>query len=130
MDTHDYRNLGPNAIKLLNAMIYQHRGHNNGDLTAAFGYMRKFGFRSKQTLSKAVTELVKANLIIKTRHGRFMNPGGQCDLYALTWLPIDECRGKNLELGPTRLALRKLSVEKNATPGPISGLGSTQFSNQ
>ncbi len=39
MDNNDYRNLPPNAIKLLNALVYQYRGKNNGDLTAAFTYM-------------------------------------------------------------------------------------------
>ena len=34
-------------------------------------------------------------------------------LYALTWQPIDECRGKNLELSPTTTAPRKFSLEQN-----------------
>lgn len=111
MDTDDYRNLGPNAVKLLNVMIYQYRGRNNGDLTAAWGYMKKFRFRSKETLFKAIKELVEANLIIRTRHGQFMNPGGQCDLFALAWLPIDECKGKRLVVAPTTRPPRKLSME-------------------
>jgi hypothetical protein len=128
MDTDDYRNLPPNAVKLLNALVYQFRGKNNGDLTAAFTYMKDFGFKSQETLTKARDSLLEAGLIVKTRQGQFMNPGGRCALYALTWLPIDECSGKQLEIGPTNLPWRKFSLEKNRKPNPVSGHGSTQFS--
>jgi hypothetical protein len=113
MDSDDYRKLPPNAIRLLNAFVYQYRGKNNGDLTAAFTYMQDFGFRSKETLHKAIVQLLDARLITKTRQGFFMNPGGRCALYALTWLPIDECQGKNLEVSPTNTPQRKFSMEQN-----------------
>ena len=113
MDTDDYRNLPPNAIKLLNALVYQYRGKNNGDLTAAFSYMQNFGFKSKETLHRAIRQLLATKIIIKTRQGFFMNPGGRCALYALTWLPIDECQGKKLEMNPTTTPPRKFSMEQN-----------------
>ena len=112
MNSNDYRNLPANAVKLLNALIYQYRGRNNGDLTAAFNYMRDFGFRSKVTLHRALTQLLDARLIIRTREGRFMNPGGKCALFALTWKPVDECQGRQLEFGPTNTPPRKFSLEK------------------
>jgi hypothetical protein len=52
-------------------------------------------------------------MIIKTRQGIFMNPGGRCGLYALTWLPIDECQGKKLEINPTITPPRRFSMEQN-----------------
>ncbi len=52
-------------------------------------------------------------MIIKTRQGFFMNPGGRCALYALTWLPIDECQGKKLEVNSTTTPPRKFSMEQN-----------------
>jgi hypothetical protein len=113
MDCHDYRSLPPNAIKLLNALIYQYRGRNNGDLTAAFSYMQSFGFRSKETLHRALRQLQEAKLIVKSREGLFLNPGGRCALYALAWLPIDECQGKQLEIRPTVTPPRKFSMENN-----------------
>ena len=113
MDNEDYRNLQPNAVRLLNALVYQYRGKNNGDLTAAFGYMQHFGFRSKETLHRAIKQLLEAGLVQKTRTGLFLNPGGQCALYALTWLPINQCAGKRLEVGPTSTPPRKFSMEKN-----------------
>lgn len=112
MDTDDYRNLPPNAVKLLNALVYQYRGSNNGDLTAAFTVMEKWGFKSKQTLQSAKVALLKARLIVQTRVGVFQNPGGRTGLYALSWHPVDECPGKRLEFGPTRTPPRKFSLEK------------------
>jgi hypothetical protein len=52
------------------------------------------GFVSKDTLQRAKRELLEKQLIIQTREGRFTNPDGVCALYALTWLPLDECGGK------------------------------------
>jgi hypothetical protein len=111
MDTDDYKNLNGNAIKLLLEFAYQYRGNNNGDLSAPFSRMRKRGFKSKETLGNALKSLQGANLIIKTRDGMFLNPGGRCALYALTWQPIDECNGKH-DIKATRTAPRKFSMEK------------------
>ena len=112
MESDDYRNLPPNAIRLLNAMIHQYRGKNNGDLTAAFTIMKKWGFKSKQTLHNALTALQEANLIVQTRQGVFQNPGGRCSLFALTWHAIDECPEKYLDVRPTNTPYRKFSREK------------------
>ena len=65
MDSDDYRNLPPNATRLLNALVCQYRGKNNGDLTAAFTYMQDFGYKSKETLQKAIVQLLDAKLITK-----------------------------------------------------------------
>ncbi len=110
MDNLDYIGLSGNAVKLLNNLAYQYRGKNNGDLTAAWGYMHNRGFKSQATLHRATQELLTANMITKTREGMFMNPGGKCCLYALTWLPLNECGGK-LDIPPTRTPPRKFSLE-------------------
>ena len=124
----DFLRLPHRARALLLDVVYQFNGYNNGDLTVAFGFMCKRGWRSKETLSKAVSDLVSANLIIKTRQGRFQNPGASCDLYALTWKPIDSCTGKNLELGPTNTPPRKFGLERFKNPSPENGLSSDQKS--
>ena len=124
METEDFKNLSGNAVKLLLALSYQFKGHNNGDLTAAWSVMHeKFGFKSPGVVDRAKNQLLKANFIIQTRTGVFMNPGGKCALYALTWLPIDECSGKRLEIGPTRIPIRKCSLE-NKAPNTESVQGS------
>lgn len=121
MDSEDYKNLSGNAVKLLLALSYQYRGNNNGDLTAAFSVMQeKFGFTARGVVKRAIGQLQDANLIIQTRTSKFLNPGGQCALYALTWLPIDECKGKRLEAKPTITPLRKFSIERNKTPSTES----------
>ncbi len=88
-------------------MIFQHRGKNNGDLAAAFSVMReKFVFKSEHTVQRALKQLLYERLIHKTREGRFLNPGGRCALYALSWLPVDDCPGKDLDMKPTRRPFR------------------------
>ena len=113
MLSEDYRRLPGNAVKLLMAMVHQYRGSNNGDLHAAYSVMSDWGFNSKQTLSNALQVLLNAGLIMKTRQGRFTNPGGVCSLYAITWQPIDDCRGKQLEAKPTITPPRKFTMEQN-----------------
>ncbi len=106
METEDYRSLGASSVKLLLEFAYQFRGNNNGDLTAAWTVLRVRGWRSKATIADSLKELLGKNLIICARPGRFMNPGGVCNLYAITWQPIDECRGK-LDIAPTTTAPRR-----------------------
>ena len=110
MDTDDYKNLNGNAIKLLLELAYQYRGKNNGNLSATFSHMKTRGFKSKETLANALKSLQDTNLVIKTREGMFLNPGGRCALYALTWLPIDECNGKH-DVNPTTTPVRKFSLK-------------------
>jgi hypothetical protein len=111
MESEDYVNLMSGSRSLLLEFAYQYKGKNNGNLSATYNQMKKRGFRSPTTLAKALKALIAAKMLIKTRQGGKNSP---C-LYAITWRPIDECRGKNLELGPTATAPRKFSLE----PKPI-----------
>lgn len=120
----DYCNLSGSGAKLLMDLACQFNGRNNGDLTVAYSLLRERGWSSKATIKRAVDELLQACLIRQSRPGRFTNPGGQPALYALCWLPIDECPGKNLELPPTTVPFRKFSLEASRMPGPESGQGS------
>jgi hypothetical protein len=120
----DYHGLSGNAVKLLMDFACQYNGRNNGDLTNAFSVLKSRGWRSKQTVLRATAELLAAGMIIQTREGRFINPGGVCALYALTWKPIDECPGKHLSVESTETPPRKFSLENIKTPGPQNGQGS------
>ena len=60
---------------------------NNGDLTTAFKVLSARGWKSDKTIRKAANELELAKLIIKTRQGHLPN---LCNLYAVTWLPLNE----------------------------------------
>lgn len=106
METDDYKLLSSSAKSLLLEFAYQFKGKNNGDLSASWAVMRKRGWRSQTTLSNAIQQLLDADLIRCTRHGRFLNPGGVCALYAVTWSEVHDCNGKH-DAEPTSKALRK-----------------------
>ena len=91
-----FSRLGPHAVKLLMDLLAQYKGDNNGDLCAAWTLMQKRGWRSRDTLSKARRELLKAEWIIVTRQGGKHLP----TLFALTFFAVDECGGK-LDMKPT-----------------------------
>jgi hypothetical protein len=93
--SNQYANLGAWSVKLLIDLYTQYNGHNNGDLCAAFSMMQKRGWRSKGTLSNALTELTNAGFILKTRQGG----KHKASLYAVTFRGIDECKGK-LDINP------------------------------
>lgn len=88
-----------NAIKLVIDLFAQFNGTNNGDLAAPFSTMKKRGWKSSGTLKRAELEALHYGLIEKTRQGGL----NLCNLYAVTWKPIDDCKGK-LNVGPTRVA--------------------------
>jgi hypothetical protein len=52
--------------------------------------MKRRGWKSKDTLRRAVLELLAAGMIEQTRQGSLHWP----TLYGFTWLPINECGGK------------------------------------
>ncbi|MBR9909678.1 MAG: hypothetical protein GYB33_04905 [Gammaproteobacteria bacterium] len=126
MHSPDYKGLSGGAVKLLIELASQFNGGNNGDLTTAYSILKKRGFSSKNSISRAKDELLTADMILQTREGRFINPGGTCALYALTWQAIDECPGKNLTVKPTSTPPRKFSMENNKTPRPEIGPDSVQ----
>lgn len=91
-----YIKLSAHAVKLLNDLLSQYNGSNNGDLGAAYSVMQKRGWRSKGTLNRAIKELLEAGFIEVSRQGgRHL-----CSLYAFTFYAVDECKGK-LDIRPT-----------------------------
>lgn len=128
MDHPDYIALCNSARSLLMELSRQYNGHNNGDLSAPFSTMRERGVvKSKTTLAKLLRDLEQRQLLIRTREWRFLNPGGRCALYALTWLAIDECPGKGLEVKPTRSPPRAFTAE--IIKMPVSKIGTGGINN-
>ena len=82
--------LSAKAVKLLIEIARQFRGYNNGDLSAPWSKMKLRGFRSPQTLHNAKQELIEAGFVVVARQGGMHG----CTLFAVTWMPIDECGGK------------------------------------
>ncbi|NOU23477.1 MAG: hypothetical protein HOO93_17145 [Methyloglobulus sp.] len=87
------------AAHLLDNLIAQFNGQNNGDLSAAPKIMNLFGWSSQGSVYGALVELLALGFIEQTRQGG----RNQCSLYAVTWLAIDECKNK-LDVKPTKVA--------------------------
>ena len=90
------RQLSPYGCKLLLDLLASYNGLNNGDLSTSWTLMRPRGWRSKATLTKAIRELQSKEIIWLTRAGGRRS----ASLYALTFLNVDECRGK-IDTKPT-----------------------------
>jgi len=86
----EFKMLSAKAIKLLIDLGSSYNGHNNGDLSAAWKLMEQRGWKSRDTLHKAQKELESNFWIIRTRHGG----RNSANLFAITWLTIDYCKGK------------------------------------
>jgi|TARA_B100001971_G_scaffold150400_1_gene139529 hypothetical protein len=62
--------------------------------------MRNRGWNSSDQLHKAKNELLERGLILVSRQGG----RNKCSLYAVTWQPIDDCKGK-LDIGASNKSL-------------------------
>ena len=109
LQSQSFARLAPHALKLLFDLMAQYTGFNNGDLSAAWKLMAPRGWRSRDTLSKALAELLEGGWIIKTR------PGGlhKCSLFALTLFVVDECNDKQ--------GRSKFDTHIKSTPSPPGG---------
>jgi len=85
-----FATLSPRATKLLLDIATQYRGKNNGDFCATLKTLKERGWNSSDQLSKALKELKERGLIVVSRQGG----RNLCSLYAITWQPIDDCKGK------------------------------------
>ncbi len=95
-----FATLTPRATKLLIDIAAQYRGGNNGDLSATLKQMRERGWNSSDQLQKAKNELIERGFILVSRQGG----RNKCSLYAITWQPIDDCKGK-LDIGASNKSL-------------------------
>ena len=94
-----YVSLSPRAVKLLLDITVQYNGRNNGDLCAPLSLMNLRGWNSSDQLHKAKKELVSNEDILVSRQGGL----NKASLYAVTWVPVDECNGK-LDIAATKTA--------------------------
>lgn len=77
--------------ELLLYVMRQYNGHNNGDMTLAPSVLKKWGL-AKRTIDRNKRALFEYGWIVKT--GSVYRGGKPTYLYGLTWLPMDECKGK------------------------------------
>lgn len=90
-----YRMLGHAARALLIDIAMQYGGHNNGKLTACAKYLRPLGWKSNNTVLRALRELQSCGLLIETRKGARPN---RAAWFALSWLDLDQ--GTGLDIDP------------------------------
>lgn len=114
MQSPGHRTLSFVARVVLQELMAQHNGSNNGDLSATRTMAKDWGIGSPLTLQKALKELLDAGWIVQTRSSLFNKHGSRCALFALAWLAIDECPGKDLEIAPRRAPLRPLPTLLNS----------------
>lgn len=114
MQSPGHRALSFVARVVLQELMAQYNGSNNGDLSATRTMAKEWGIGSDNTLRGALKELEAAGWIIQTRSSLFNKHGARCALYALSWLPVNECPGKDLEVSPTRAPLRPLPTLLNS----------------
>ncbi|MGE0385536.1 MAG: hypothetical protein AB7Q97_12455 [Gammaproteobacteria bacterium] len=99
IESKEYAALRASEVKLIIDLHAQYRGFNNGDLQLTWGEMSNRGWASRETLDNARRRLLERGFIILTRQG-----GRHCpSLYALSYLPINECGGK-LDVSSTPVA--------------------------
>lgn len=91
LDSPQWARLGAPEVKLLLDTAAAYRGSNNGDLACTWKLMHKRGWRSRDTLHKALEGLLDSGFLVQTRQGG----RNVCSLYALSWEGIDECAGKH-----------------------------------
>lgn len=110
----NYTRLSSSAIRMLIDILYQYNGFNNGDLTAAFSILKERGWKSKETIRLALLELLHFGWIILTRRGGLNR---KPNLYAITFIPVDECGGKpNVKSSRTALGNWKLQADEWTRP--------------
>lgn len=98
LDSEEITMLSSHATKLLVDFLAMSNGKNNGDLCATWSMMKKRGWTSGASLSKAKAELIEKGFIVLTRQGG----RNKADLYGLTFYAIDECNNKlDVHIKPT-----------------------------
>lgn len=91
----EFRSLSGNAIKFLLELAAHYDGKNNGDLALTRKQALERGWNSGSTRDRAELECLAAGFIVRTRQGGLH----ACNLYAITWKPIDDLGGK-IDCGP------------------------------
>lgn len=111
IDSPNYRQLSYRAKALLVDVLRFYNRRNNGDLAITPKLMKPKGWTSKDQLEKATVELEHYGFIKKSRQGG----RNRCNLFALTFYPVDECQGKH-DLQPATIATHEWKAEQLLKP--------------
>jgi hypothetical protein len=94
IDSAAYRGVSHTARSLLIDLARQYNGRNNGTLVASASYLERLGWKSHDTITKALRDLLGAQLIFQTRVGARPN---RAAWFALTWIDLDRVPGMDAE---------------------------------
>jgi hypothetical protein len=107
LDSPSYRALSHTARSLLLDIARQYTGTNNGRLVACAKYLRPLGWKSHDTVSRALVELKEASLLIETRLG--MRPN-RAAWFALGWYTLDDTKGMDVDPKTYRTGQYKIAA--------------------
>ena len=117
-----YTNLSYSARAVLIEVLHFYRGNNNGSIWMTSETVIKRGL-SKNTMTKAMKELIAHGLVYQTRRGGSIS--GLCSLFAITWKRINKAEGQFLSLFVANAYLNwRPAIEK--IEGSKTGRGQTQ----
>lgn len=94
IDSPSFRELGHPARALLIDLARQYTGTNNGRIVACAKYLKPLGWRSNDTVTRALTQLKDAGLLVETRMG--MRPN-RAAWFALGWYQLDAVTGMDID---------------------------------
>lgn len=120
LDSAAYLNLSHPAKALLMEIARQCNFDNNGRLLASRAYLSKRGWKSADTITRALRELIEAKLIHQTVQGHRPN---KASWYAVTWRTLDRLPGYDAGAAACfeRGAYAKQGIVKNAKLRPSAG---------
>ncbi|MDP3521405.1 MAG: hypothetical protein Q8S02_12370 [Hydrogenophaga sp.] len=120
VDSPAYQRLSMHARALLLEVARQYVRDNNGRLLLSRPYMEARGWKSRDMLNKAKSELLAGGFIHQTVQGHRPN---KASWYAVTWQTLDRLPGYDAGAVETfvRSAYRKITPLKNAVLGPSHG---------
>jgi hypothetical protein len=90
LNSQAYIQLACHAKQLYVDLRIKYNGHNNADISATFSDLKKRGWRSSSTLSKALQQLQDHGLLVNTRRGGIASMSKVCSLYRFTDLDVFE----------------------------------------
>jgi ribosomal protein L35 len=124
IDSPQFAAIPGSAHKLLVDMAREYRGPGTNNGNISFDDIRQHNankWSSRATRQAAVNYLVEHGWLVRTRRGG-LHMG--CDLFAVSWWPIDECDGKHdypAEKVASNLWAKKMTVRNPELAVPESG---------
>lgn len=85
LESPEYAQLRHPAARLMLDLCGQYNGYNNGKFCATFEMMKRRGWRSEETMRRALKQLLDGRFVVITRYGH----RHLAALYGVTFLPID-----------------------------------------